>query len=320
MVYALAALGREVAVTRVRSRNSSMIDDRRGRGGGGGRGFGFPSRGGGMGFPGRGGGMGFPGRAGGGMLGIIILIAAVLLPKLLGGGGGTAMDPVGPPSQDAADGTCNSEIEQVVCGATEDVQVFWQTALPQSFGREYPVTKTVFFSGATSTGCGNATSQVGPFYCPADSLVYIDLEFMQQLENQLVGETADLAEQYIVAHEYGHHIQNVLGTNQRAQESQQRDPANANQYSIALELQADCYAGVWVGDIARRGLLETSAEIDEALDAAAGVGDDRIQQKTQGRIDPESWTHGSAEQRQTWFRRGFDTIDPAQCDTFSQNL
>ena len=286
-----------------------MIDDRRGRGGGGGGGFGLPGLGGGG-----GGGMGFPTKAGGGVLGIIILLAALFLPKLLGGGASSGTT-TGQPSADAADGI-NTEIEQIVAGAAEDVQVYWEAALPQYFQQDYPSVKTVLFEGNVSTACGAATSETGPFYCPADSLVYIDLEFMQQLERQLVGTTADLAEQYIISHEYGHHVQNVLGTNRRAQEGQQSGGSNANQYSIALELQADCYAGLWVGDVNARGLLESSSEIDEALDAAAGVGDDRIQQKTQGRIDPESWTHGSAEQRQEWFQRGFDTRDPRQCDTF----
>jgi predicted metalloprotease len=284
-----------------------MIDDRRTTGGGGG--FGLPGLGGG-------GGMGFPTKMGGGIIGIIILLAALFLPKLLGGGASTGGGG-GTQSPDAADGL-NTEIEQIVAGATEDAQTYWDTALPQYFDKDYPITKTVLFNGNVSTGCGNATSQVGPFYCPVDSLVYIDLEFLQQLEQQLVGNTADLAEQYIIAHEYGHHVQNVLGTNQQVQDAQQSNASNANEYSIALELQADCYAGVWVGDIERRNLLESDAEINEALNAAAGVGDDRIQEKTQGRVDPESWTHGSAEQRQAWFSRGFETIDPRQCDTFAE--
>ena len=296
-------------MTKVRSSSGSMIDDRRGRSGGGG--FGLPGLGGG------GGGMGIPGKMGGGILGIIILLAALLLPKLLGGGSSGGGAGTGSPSPEAADGI-NTEIEQIVAGATEDVQGYWDTNLPTFFnGTDYPITKTVLFTDGTSTGCGNATSQTGPFYCPADSLVYIDLDFMQQLEQQLIGNTADLAEQYIIAHEYGHHVQNVLGTNQRAQQGQQGGGDNANQYSIALELQADCYAGVWVGDIAARDLLDSDAEINEALNAAAGVGDDRIQQKTQGRIDPESWTHGSAEQRQEWFTTGFETRDPTKCDTFT---
>ena len=313
-------------MTKVRSSDSSMIDDRRGQsGGGGGGGLGglFPGAGGSGGFPGGGGGGGFPFpmKAGGGMLGIIMVLAAMFLPKLLGAGTpGAAAIPQSNASsvEGSTTGELTTDLEQIVAGATVDVQTYWQEALPRYFGTEYLITKTVFFTGATNTGCGNATSETGPFYCPIDSLVYIDLDFMQQLETQLVGKTSDLAEQYIVAHEYGHHIQNVLGTNEQVRQAQQNDPGRANQYSVALELQADCYAGVWVGDVNARGLLDSSAEINEALDAAAGVGDDRIQQKAQGRIDKEAWTHGSAEQRQSWFMRGFNTRDPRQCDTFNE--
>ena len=296
-------------MTKVRSRNDSMIDDRRS---GGGRG-GFPGGGGG-GFP-------FPMKAGGGLIGVLVMVAALVLPRLLGADAqSVAGGQPGAPSADSVDGTCSSELEQVICGATADVQNYWATALPTFFNTQYPATKTVFFTGSVSTGCGNATSQTGPFYCPADSFVYLDLEFLQQLEQQLVGTTADLAEQYIVAHEFGHHVQNVLGTNAQVQEAQQNDPARANQFSIALELQADCYAGAWVGDVAARNQLDSSGEIAEALAAAEGVGDDRIQEKTQGRIDPEAWTHGSAEQRQSWFMTGYNSVDPSRCDTFSEIL
>ena len=303
-------------MTKVRSTDDSMIDDRRGRGGGG---FSFPGGG--------GGGMPFPIKAGGGVLGLIIAVAALLLPNILGGGGtssgglgGLGASGDGSSDPDVADGTCSSEIEQIVCGATVDAQEYWQDALPRFFDVPYQTTKTVFFEGAVQTGCGQATSEVGPFYCPLDSLVYIDLGFMQQLEERLVGRTADLAEQYIVAHEYGHHVQNVLGINAQVRQAQQNDPDRANQYSIALELQADCFAGAWVADAASRGLLESPNEIREALDAAEGVGDDRIQETTQGRVDPESWTHGSAEQRQTWFLRGYETRDPSRCNTFDEVL
>ena len=207
-----------------------------------------------------------------------------------------------------------------MCGVAIDAQDYWARALPASFQTQYQPTQTVFFENGVNTGCGQASSQTGPFYCPLDNLVYIDLGFMQQLEEQLVGTTSDLAEQYIVAHEYGHHVQNLLGTNAQVHQAQQRDPSRANQYSVALELQADCYAGAWVGDAASRGLLDSPDEIREAVAAAEGVGDDRIQQSTQGRVDPESWTHGSAEQRQSWFLRGYNTIDPTQCDTFSEIL
>lgn len=294
-------------MTKVRSTDSSMIDDRRGQSSGGGGMF--------PGLPGGGGGMPFPTKAGGGLMTILLLLAALFLPKLLGQRSAAA--PTGEPSAETQDGTCSSDLEQVVCGATVDVQNYWKTALPQFFGKDYTPAKLVMFTDAVNTGCGQASSQVGPFYCPLDNQVYLDLGFMQQLEQQLVGTTADLAEQYIIAHEYGHHVQNLLGDNARVQQAQQNDPGNANKYSIALELQADCYAGAWVGDANARGLLESPDEINEALAAAEGVGDDRIQEKTQGRIDPEKWTHGSAEQRQQWFQRGFDTRDPRRCNTFN---
>ena len=295
-------------MTKIRSGDSSMIDDRRGSGGGG------------M-FGGGGGGFPIPIKAGGGVLGIIVLLASLLLPKLLGSSNNAAgVPPAADKSADASDGACNSDLEQIVCGATADVQAYWQANLPTFYGTTYEPTKTVFFTDGTDTGCGQASSQTGPFYCPIDHLVYIDLGFMQQLEQQLVGTTSDLAEQYIVAHEYGHHIQNLVGINDQVRQAQQSDPGRANQYSVAVELQADCFAGMWVGDVAARGKLDSAAELKEALDAAAGVGDDRIQQKTQGRIDKESWTHGSAEQRQTWFTRGYNSGDPKQCDTFSEVL
>ncbi|HEX2785540.1 MAG TPA: neutral zinc metallopeptidase [Ilumatobacteraceae bacterium] len=295
-------------MTRIRSGNSSMIDDRRGSGiGSGGLG--------GL------GGLSFPIKAGGGMLGIIVMLASLLLPRLLNGGQSAASVPQQESKAgDVADGTCSSDLEQVVCGATVDVQTFWQANLQRFYGVDYEVTKTVFFTDATNTGCGQASSQTGPFYCPIDHLVYIDLGFMQALEKEFVGTSTDLAEQYIVAHEYGHHIQNLVGINEQVQQAQQNDPGRANQYSVAMELQADCFAGIWVGDAASRGLLDSPDEINEALAAAAGVGDDRIQEKTQGRIDKEAWTHGSAEQRQTWFTRGYNSGDPKQCDTFSEVL
>ena len=300
-------------MTKIRSTDSSMIDDRRGSGGGGGGG-GFPGLGGG-GFP-------IPMKAGGGLLGLIVVLAALFLPKLLGSSSTAAgvPQPVDRTGAAAAEPSCSSDLEQIVCGATDDVQNYWQTNMPALFGGAYTPTKTVLFTDAVDTGCGQATSQTGPFYCPVDHLVYIDLGFMQALEQQLIGKPTDLAEKYIIAHEYGHHIQNLLGINTQVQQAQQNDPGRANQYSVAMELQADCYAGMWVGDVASRGLLDSADEINEALDAAAGVGDDRIQQKMQGRIDKEAWTHGSAEQRQTWFTRGYNSGDPKQCDTFSEVL
>ncbi len=305
-------------MTKIRSTDASNIDDRRGdsggAGGGGGFPFPFPSGGGG------GGGLPFPTKAGGGLMTILLLLAAMFLPKILG----RSHQAVGPmtanqaPAQSSTGGGCQTDLEQIVCGVTNDVQQFWTTALPEFFNTQYQMTRTVWFTDSTNTGCGPASSQTGPFYCPNDQLVYLDLGFMQQLEQMLVGNTSDLAEQYIVAHEYGHHIQNLLGTNAQVQQAQQQDQGNANKYSIALELQADCYAGVWVGDVNQRGLLDNPQEITEALKAAEAVGDDRIQMKTQGGIDRGSWTHGSAAQREQWFKRGFDTQDPRQCNTFNE--
>ncbi len=305
-------------MTKIRSTRSSGISDRRGRGGGRG-GFGIPM----------GGGRGMPGLpVGGGLLGLLVLIAVVVLPQVLGGGdGGGGTGVVGRPTgaspglnAESGEVACTTEIEQIVCGAVDDVQAYWERQLPASFGVAYRASDTVLFDGAVDTACGRASSETGPFYCPLDEHVYLDLQFLLALEERLVGETADLAEQYIVAHEYGHHVQTVLGTSEQMRAAQRNDPARANQYSIALELQADCYAGAWVGDAAARGLLERPDEIEEALAAAAAVGDDRIQASTQGRVDPESWTHGSAEQRQTWFLRGFQTLDPARCTTFDEIL
>jgi predicted metalloprotease len=290
-------------MTKIRSGGSSSVQDRRGQGGAGGLG-----------------GMNFPIKAGGGMLGIIVLLATIFLPKLLGGLGGTSAADVAPApeSESSVDATkCVTEIEQIVCGAVDDVQPYWTDQLPVSFDTEYEPTDTVFFSGFTNTGCGQASSETGPFYCPLDKLVYFDLDFLVQLQEQF-GATGDLAAQYIVAHEYGHHVQNVLGINAEMQQAQQNDPDRANEYSVALELQADCFAGAWARSAADQGQLDNAQEVEEALNAAAAVGDDRIQQQTQGRVDPESWTHGSSQQRVEWFRRGFDSADPGTCKTFDE--
>ena len=303
-------------MTKIReTRDTSMIDDRRGQGGGGG-GFGIPGMGGGG-----GGGLGFPIKAGGGIIGVLVMIAVVLLPQLLGGTG-TSVPGLGSPALDtgadsgagnSAD-TCDDELESIICGATIDVQTFWAEEFDAA-GREYPTTKTVFFTGFTRTGCGQASSQTGPFYCPADNRVYFDLDFLAQLQDDF-GAQGDLASQYIVAHEYGHHVQNVLGISDQVSQAQRDDPGRANEYSVALELQADCLAGMWARDAADRDEFDSRSEISEALNAAAAVGDDRIQQQAQGRVDPDSFTHGTSEQRQQWFQRGFDTGHIDQCNTF----
>ena len=323
-------------MTKIRSRSSSRIQDRRGQSGSGGASGGLGdllngglggrggSGGGGLPIPG---GLGGLAKGGGGLVMVLVLAAVFVLPKLLGGGAGSLTaggTPVAPATEGAApvaggETPCDSELEQILCGATDDVSEYWIDQLPLSFGVDYIDTQTVFFSGYTNTGCGQASSQTGPFYCPLDSLVYFDLDFLVTLQNQF-GATGDLAAQYIVAHEFGHHVQNVLGINEQVRQAQQDDPQRANQYSVALELQADCFAGAWARDAGDRDLFDDPSEIEEALDAAAAVGDDTIQQKTSGRIDPESWTHGSSAQRVQWFQRGYQTGDPQSCSTFSEVL
>jgi uncharacterized protein len=279
---------------------------------------------GGLGGSGGGGGMPIPGgllKGGGGLIGLLVVAAVFFLPKLLGGGlGGSSLTPAAQEGDSATTGgqeTCSTDLEQQLCGAANDVSEYWIVQLPASFNREYSEAPTVFFSDVVDTGCGRASAQTGPFYCPLDGKVYIDLEFLTVLQNNF-GATGDLAAQYIMAHEYGHHVQNVLGINEQMRQAQESDPSRANQYSIALELQADCFAGAWARNASDRSLFDNPQELEEALNAAAAVGDDRIQQKAQGRVDPESWTHGSSAQRVEWFQRGFQTSDPARCTTFSE--
>lgn len=300
-------------MTKIRSTDDSNIQDRRGQSGGGG-GFSFPGLG------RTGGGLPIPTKGGGGILGLLVIAAVIFLPRLLGGSSSpNLITPEGAQEAGAAGEACQSEAEQIVCGAFNDAQTYWETAYPQAFGGQYQVTELVFFSGGTQTGCGSASSQTGPFYCPSDNLVYIDLDFLDQLQDQF-GAEGDLATAYIVAHEVGHHVQNVNGTNA---EVQQASGEQQRLLGIALELQADCLAGAWVNDADRRRNeagedLVDQTELSEALNAAASVGDDAIQEQTQGRVDPESWTHGSSEQRESWFRRGYETGDPTQCNTFDE--
>ena len=290
------------------------------RGSGGGSGLSIPGLGGG-------GGAGIPMGlgAGGGIIGLIIIAAVIFLPQILGGGsgtpqfGGVQQDVLGDATDSGEPVACETEIEQIVCGAVDDVVGYWDEQYPVSFQGQFPATDTVFFSGATNTGCGRASAQMGPFYCPADQLVYFDLDFLEQLQAQF-GATGDLAAQYIVAHEYGHHIQNVTGINGRVSQIQQQFPNSANDMSVALELQADCFAGAWAASAAARGQLDNAAEINEALNAAEAVGDDRIMESAGQEVNPESFTHGTSEQRRTWFERGFTTGDPEQCRTFDNAL
>ncbi|MEZ5119024.1 MAG: neutral zinc metallopeptidase [Candidatus Nanopelagicales bacterium] len=184
-------------------------------------------------------------------------------------------------------------------------------------GSAYEQPRLVFFSGSTQTGCGPATAQTGPFYCPPDQRVYFDLDFLRQLQSRF-GAQGRYAQAYITAHEVGHHIQTITGVEQKVRRQQQANPRQANALSVRMELQADCIAGVW-GRLAndRGNVVITKKEYDEALRAAAAVGDDRIMATTTGRVNPEAFTHGSSAQRQQWFERGFSTGDINKCDTFS---
>jgi len=277
----------------------SQVEDYRGRGGG---------------LPG---GMPVTLGGGGGLIGIIVLLAFLFLSGGGGGGdlGSLAGQSVGPtgPSGDLAQecqtgADANSREDCRIVAVINSVQAYWSKTL-----RGYEPTKTRFFDGTIQTGCGAASAAVGPFYCPNDRYVYIDLGFFDQLQSQLGARGGPLAEAYVLAHEYGHHVQDLVGTLDKA--GHDTGPQGGQ---VRVELQADCYAGLWVGHALDTGFIEdlSRQDVADALDAAAAVGDDRIQQRTQGRVTPESWTHGSAEQRQSWFVRGIEGSGPQGCDTF----
>lgn len=263
--------------------------------------------------------MGLPIGAGGGVIGLLVVLAIFVLPQLLGGGGNGTNQVAPTPEGGGGPVTCSTELEQIVCGAVDDVHLYWEQQYPQTFQGQFPGTDTVFFSGGVQTACGRASASVGPFYCPGDQLLYFDLDVLDQLQREF-GATGDLAAQYIVAHEYGHHVQNVTGIMEIVRDRQQRNPDRANELGVALELQADCFAGAWASSVAERGLFDTPDEVEEALRAAEAVGDDRIQARSGSEVDPDSFTHGSAEQRRSWFELGFQTGDPGQCRTFGDAL
>jgi uncharacterized protein len=201
---------------------------------------------------------------------------------------------------------------QFVSFLLDDVQNTWAKVLPEYGGRFHPA-RLVLFRNSTQSGCGPAQSAMGPFYCPVDERVYLDLGFFDELKQRYAA-SGDFAQAYVLAHELGHHIQHLLGTDARIRQAQESNPADANQLSVRLELQADCYAGVWAHSTSQRQMLE-QGDVDEALTAASAVGDDRIQQRTTGRVNVDSFTHGSAAQRSEWFKRGFQSGDPRNCST-----
>jgi predicted metalloprotease len=201
----------------------------------------------------------------------------------------------------------------VILADTEDT---W-TELFRQMGRQYQAPHLVLFSGAIKSACGFAEAAVGPFYCPGDRKVYIDLSFYRDLRDK-IGAPGDFAQAYVIAHEVGHHVQNLLGIAGRIQEAQgKRSRTEANALQVKMELQADCLAGVWANNAQRARQILESGDIEEGLNAAAAIGDDRLQRQAQGRVVPESFTHGSSAQRVRWFKRGIETGDPGQCDTFA---
>lgn len=255
---------------------------------------------------------------GGGGLGIVGLLFALVLgvnpADLTGGAGGFAEDTavstgdLGQRCQTGADADRDEQCR--VVGIDNSLTDYWTSAVR---GLQPPDTR--IFTGSVTTGCGDATSAVGPFYCPPDQGIYLDLGFFDELQTTYGAKGGDFAQAYVLAHEYGHHVQTVTGTSEKSRRlPEQAGPQGA---STRLELQADCYAGVWAANAQRDAFLTfDDTDIDEGLSAAAAVGDDRIQEASQGRVEPESWTHGSAEQRQKWFRTGLRAGDPGACDTF----
>ena len=289
----------------------SQVEVRRGGGGSGGGGIGFPTGGGGM-------------KVGGGIGGLIVLVIVVLLQSGLVGGGGTSTGGSGSTgSLDACrtGADANNDESCALLADVNSIQAFWATELPKQAGVDYTEADSVFFDGQTASGCGTASASVGPFYCPTDRHVYLDRTFFRDmLQGQLGAQGGPFSEAYVLAHEYGHHVQDLLGTMSRVRTQQ-----GPRSDSVRLELQADCYAGIWTkhateapDESGQPYILDlTQDDINRALDAAQAVGDDRIQQRTSGRTDPEQWTHGSAEQRMRWFRTGLAKGSLRACDTFA---
>lgn len=271
----------------------------------------------------RGGGFPRPGRIGGGigLPALLILAVILVLNGGLGGSDATIDSPlddlpgIGDPAQTPLRGADPEQrLVKFVDFVLGDIQDFWGDTFAES-GRTYRRADLVLFDHSTASACGVATEAIGPHYCPADENVYLDLGFFLELRDRF-GAPGDFAQAYVLAHEIGHHVQHLTGISDQVNEERGASPENANELSVRLELQADCLAGVWAFTTYERKMLE-EGDLEEGLNAAAAVGDDRIQQQATGTIDPESWTHGSSEQRMRWFATGFKDGDPNDCATFS---
>jgi predicted metalloprotease len=241
---------------------------------------------------------------------LLVLLAGSFFMSRFGTSGGDAPR-VTETKTTGATGTKEDREKHFVGFVLDDAQKNWQELFAKE-GRQYQNAKLVLFSGATSTACGYGQAATGPFYCPGDERVYIDLSFYDQLARRF-GAAGDFAQAYVIAHEIGHHVQHQLGTTSAVQRRSQRQGEDSA--SVRLELQADCYAGIWAHSTDTRGLLE-QGDIDEALNAAAAIGDDRLQRKSGGVVSPESFTHGTSEQRARWFKTGYQTGRIDACDTF----
>jgi len=279
---------------------SQDIEDRRDEEGSGGGGFQF-------------GGMHL------GIGGAIVLLLLSLIFKqnflaLLSGG------PTGSPAvsrPDPARTEAEKPLVQFVSFVLDDTQNNWEQILPQQAGKPYRHAKLVLFRNYTQSGCGSAESATGPFYCPQDERVYIDLGFYDELR-QRFGAPGQFAQAYVLAHEVGHHVQKLVGIESKVRRLQEQNPREQNSLSVRLELQADCFAGIWAHSTQQRGLLE-GGDVESALGAAAAVGDDRLQKMATGHVSPETFTHGSSQQRMSWFRKGLDSGSMAACNTFDTN-